>query len=350
MITASGQRVRFLPMEGVDYDDYDAGIGIWDVKTDPMNPKLLGFWSNGGGAGIDGINTHRNFYAGGRYVYTTSSCPGFLNNIFRIIDIVDPENPVEVGRWYLKEQWLDGMDHVEWDTDKIDPDSLCPYPGYKHYHLHMPQVKDGYAYLAYCGYGLIILDVKDPARPKYVGSLKTDPPFSDFISCHTALPLTGPNENYLILTQELGGDGRHAQFAGIVDISDKTHPALVSLFPPYSVPEDAPFKNYVEKGGRPGLHNFHQPQGQPHYEDRPDRQYLTCFNGGIRVYDTEDIYNIREIAYYIPADPEKDLWPVPPMMNAGQVISRCEDVLVDDRGYIYMTDSNGGLSVFRCTV
>ena len=23
MITASGQRVRFLPMEGVDYDDYD---------------------------------------------------------------------------------------------------------------------------------------------------------------------------------------------------------------------------------------------------------------------------------------------------------------------------------------
>ena len=50
---------------------------------------------------------------------------------------------MEVGRWYLKEQWLDGMDHVEWDTDKIDPDSLCPYPGYKHYHLHMPQVKDG---------------------------------------------------------------------------------------------------------------------------------------------------------------------------------------------------------------
>ena len=104
MITASGQRVRFLPMEGVDYDDYDAGIEIWDVKTDPMNPKLLGFWSNGGGVGIDGVNTHRNFYAGGRYVYTTSSCPGFLNNIFRIIDIIDPAHPVEIGRWYLKEQ------------------------------------------------------------------------------------------------------------------------------------------------------------------------------------------------------------------------------------------------------
>ena len=68
--------------------------------------------------------------------------------------------------------------------------------------------------------------------------------------------MSGYNKDYLILTQEMGGDGRHAQFAGIVDISDKEHPTLVSMFPPYSVPEDAPFKNYVEKGGRPGLHNF----------------------------------------------------------------------------------------------
>ena len=243
MITASGQRVRFLPMEGVDYDDYDSGIEIWDVKTDPMNPTLLGYWDNSGGEGIDGNNTHRNYYDGGRYVYTTSTCPGFLNNILRIIDIIDPAHPKEVGRWYLKEQWLDGMDHVEWDVNKIQPGSLSPYPGYKHYHLHMPQVKDGYAYLAYCGYGLVILDVHDVTRPKYVGSLKIDPPFSDFISCHTALPMSGYNKDYLILTQEMGGDGRHAQFAGIVDISDKEHPTLVSMFPPYSVPEDAPFKN-----------------------------------------------------------------------------------------------------------
>ena len=63
-----------------------------------------------------------------------------------------------------------------------------------------------------------------------------------------------------------------------------------------------------------------------------------------------DIFNLREIAYYIPADPEKDAWPIPKMMNDGQIIARCEDVLVDDRGYIYMTDSNGGLSVLRCLV
>lgn len=68
------------------------------------------------------------------------------------------------------------------------------------------------------------------------------------------------------------------------------------------------------------------------------------------MYDTSDVFNLREIAYYIPEDPKEDCWPIPPMMNDGQVIARCEDVLVDDRGYIYMTDSNGGLSVFRCLV
>lgn len=74
------------------------------------------------------------------------------------------------------------MDGVDLDPDKIIPGCLKPYPDYKHYHLHMPQVKDGYAYLAYCGYGLIILDVHDVTRPKYVGSLKIDPPFSEIIS------------------------------------------------------------------------------------------------------------------------------------------------------------------------
>ena len=44
-----------------------------------------------------------------------------------------------------------------------------------------------------------------------------------------------------------------------------------------------------------------------------------------------------------------DLWPIPSMMNDGQVISRCEDVLVDDQGSrLRTTDSNGGLSIFRC--
>jgi hypothetical protein len=159
MIAALGQRTHFLSMPGVNLENYDAGIEIFDVKGDPMNPKFLGFWSNEGGAGIDGINTHRNYFDGGRYVHATSSAPGFRNGIYRIIDIIDPKNPVEVGRWWLNEQWMDGKDYVE--RNPLDPKS-----GYKHYHLHMPQIQNDKAYLAYSGYGLLSRALAAVTRPK----------------------------------------------------------------------------------------------------------------------------------------------------------------------------------------
>lgn len=70
------------------------GMMIWDIETDPMNPKLLGKFECKGMAGV-----HRFFYNGGRYVYCVGNKPGFLTFILRIIDIQDPTHPVEVGSW-----------------------------------------------------------------------------------------------------------------------------------------------------------------------------------------------------------------------------------------------------------
>ena len=59
----------------------------------------------------------------------------------------------------------------------------------------------------------------------------------------------------------------------------------------------------------------------------------------------------KEIAYYIPPDPEK--WMTPGRAKAqdgGKTSIATEDVLVDKRGYIYVTDSNMGLHVLRCMV
>ena len=51
---------------------------IWDIETDPMNPKLLGKFECKGMAGV-----HRFFYNGGRYVYCVGNKPGFLNFYFK---------------------------------------------------------------------------------------------------------------------------------------------------------------------------------------------------------------------------------------------------------------------------
>ena len=44
---------------------------------------------------------HRFFYDGGRYAHLSATCKGFRGFIYRILDLVDPKNPVEVGRWWM---------------------------------------------------------------------------------------------------------------------------------------------------------------------------------------------------------------------------------------------------------
>jgi hypothetical protein len=331
MIIGAAQRPKFLN-DGQDISIFDGGIQIYDVQTDPWNPKLLSVWDCSDGDCFSGTGTHRNFYAGGRYAHLSASCRNFTNNIYRIVDIADPKNPVEAGRWWLKEQFAGGMEA----TTEGGP-----------YHLHMPMVRGDRAYLAYCGYGLIILDISDVTRPKFVGGLRTKPPFNDGISLHTAQPLsTNPN---LILISSEHSRKEQIGFAGIVDVSDETKPALVSIFPTYDIPEGASYKNYYDKPGSAGPHNWHSPQGQPDLEDRPDRLYHTCFNGGLRVYDFSDPYLPKEIASFIPDDPAEAL-DGHKMRGHGDIIACCEDVLVDKRGYIFVVDSNGGLYILRCTV
>ena len=69
----------------------DEGVLIWDV-SDALNPKKLGQYKTGG------TGTHRDFYAGGRYMHLAAGMPGYKDNIYVIVDISDPAKPVEAGR------------------------------------------------------------------------------------------------------------------------------------------------------------------------------------------------------------------------------------------------------------
>ena len=76
-------------------------------------------------------------------------------------------------------------------------------------------------------------------------------------------------------------------------------------------------------------------------------EYICTYqNAGVRVYDISDEYMPKEIAYYIPEDPETRLGPIP----KGKLTTAVEDVLVDHRGYIYISDFNRGIQILRCTV
>ena len=140
----------------------------------------------------------------------------------------------------------------------------------------------------------------------------------------------------------------------MVDVSDPTHPTLVAEFPYPEVPEDFPYPNFnvMNLGcqGPFGPHNLHEPMSnKPWLEQRGDRVYCCYFAAGLRIYDVSDPYYIKELAYFIPPNPNKkpedSFFPgLPGPRNA-----MTEDCCVDDRGYIYVTCFDDGFYVLKRT-
>ena len=355
MITALQQ--AFPLFHGTTWDDpYEEGIYIWDVK-DPVSPRFVSHWETGGGLGV-----HRFFYDGGRYAHLTASCRGFKGFIYRILDVADPAKPVEVGRWWAPEQYWPNY------LEPSGPQSGDPLLALLEIMLHGPAYPKGeLAYLGYGGLGMTILDISDVSLPRLVGRLRHHPPLAGKLSgarCHTVIPLsqrpyaimTTEGERYSVFTEKIiGGVAQPLNIIGMVDVSNPADPTLVSIFPYPEIPEGWPYSNFTDipgVGAGPfGPHNLHEPHYHPALEDRNDRIYCCYFHAGLRIYDISDPFVPREIAHFIPPDPEKwafnnaagDLFP-------GPNLATTEDVIVDNRGYIYVDTLHGGLYILRCTV
>lgn len=322
---ADGVMVTALERIGPGWGDdpgrpFDEGVLIWDVR-DPEMPKRLGQWRTGG------TGTHRNFYDGGRYVHLAAGLPGYVGNVYQIIDIADPSRPKEVARWWLPGQWRDG-------GETGAPADTGLHGG--------AYVEEDRAYLPYGGAGLIILDVSDVAAPRLVSRLSFSPPFQSRIAVHTAIPLR-QRQLVAVNSEAIAEECREPLgFAGLVDASDERAPSLLSLFPLPAPPTGAPFRNFCERGGRFGPHNQHQPQHRSSLWPGDDLIFLTYFNAGLRIIDIADPRLPREVGYFVPPDPTVRRGVLPRTL-----VAQSEDVLVDARGYIYVTDKNHGLYVLR---
>jgi len=355
MVAALGGGIPFL--HGTEPGDRAiGGLNIYDLREDPENPKLLSHWETGV---ENGIGVHRFAYNGGRYVYMPAECPGFGGFIVRILDIADPSNPVECGRWWMPEQFVDGMDRGSYPTDhdgRMDWSMChaCTLTGDDRQQLFM----------GYFGAGGIILDISDPTLPKKMGQIKIQPPFSGKYCgarSHTYLPLTGRNfavltnegERFAFFDKEKMKTGKHAgaqpmNNLHMIDVSDPYDPTLVAEFPYPEVPEGFPFPNFNDCGigaqGPFGPHNIHEPMGKPWLQDDPNLVYCCYFHAGLRIYDVSDPYYIKELAYFIPPNPTEKCFEVP---MSGPFIATTEDVVVDDRGYIYIDTFHDGMYILK---
>jgi len=181
-----------------------------------------------------------------------------------IVDISDPVNPVNVGRW------------------QVDNPARS---------LHDVMVLDGLAYLSYWDDGLVILDVGagikggTPVEPQFVSQYeyRTKHGAESYGNTHHAIRY----KNYVFLGDEIFGCSECVNgprgHVHVVDVTDIENPREVAT---YRVPEA-------------GAHNLWA-------ED--DKLYVAYYQGGLRVVDISgelmgDLYRQgREIGWYMTED------------------------------------------------
>ena len=289
--------------------DWSAGLAVYDISK-PENPRRIGFMP------VEGGGIHRIWYTGGRWAYVSVLLDGFTDYIFMTVDMSNPAQPCEAGRW-----WIPGMNLAAGETPAWEPT--------RRYGLHHAIINGDAAYAAWRDAGMVVLDIADRTRPKLIVHRNWSPPFGG--GTHNCLPL--PDRDLLVVLDEAVLDHQEDELK--FDNRARENPVSISSFP---TPAEA---DYKAKRGHFGPHSIHE--NRPGSFVSSQLIFATYQNAGIRVFDISDRFMPKEVGALVPPQPETlaDTRP-----NRTRVIQSA-DVFVDAKGLIYATDYNAGLYILE---
>ncbi len=293
-------------------------LAVFFDVSDPARPKELSRWRTRGWA------THRNVYPGGQYAYMAAWIEGYKGQaVLQVLDVSDPTQPKEVSRW-----WQPGQKDGE--PARLPPNGL---------HGQVTVSSDGK--MLTMGYtpGVVNLDFTDPTRPTLIGDLNFSPlPLVGAQAIHTGLPMKNGMMHVSVEPTEPGCDDS-TSWAAIVDNRNPKKPRLVSYYPRPAPPPGATYKSFCEKGGRFGPHNVNGEIHLPDAQAPGDLIFMTYFTAGVRAYDISD-----------PNMPKESGWFLPKIGTWESGDRGPEDVLVDTRGNVYISEGHaGGIWILRYT-
>jgi hypothetical protein len=270
-------------------DPFTAGMVVYSLE-DPFEPVRIGHFDSGG------IGVHRIWWTGGDHAYLSTTPDGFPGRILVIVDMTDPQQPVEAGRWWAPRPGVEGV------AEPADARAI-----------HHAVVDGRRAYIGMWDRGMAIVDISDVGDPRTVSMLDWAPGGES----HTCLPLPG---RHLVVTTDEAVTNRcegEPHLVRVVDVSDELNPQVLAICP-------APEGDFCERGLRFGAHCLHE--NRPGSYVSEEVVFATYFNAGLRVYDLADPADPVEIAHWIPETPP------------GQEDVQINDVFVDAAGMVYATD------------
>ncbi|MPY71593.1 MAG: RNA polymerase subunit sigma-70 [Alphaproteobacteria bacterium] len=304
MVTNLEQR----PQHGVraTKDFADPGVRLWNIR-DKANPKLINYHRTGG------RGVHR-FDMDEKYLYLSTEMEGFLGHILMIYDYTNPEKLEEVSRW-----WIPGQHTAGGET---------PGPMKREHRLHHALRFGDKLYAGLWMSGFCIIDIADIRHPKTLGSYDPHPTAKE--PSHTLLrfPFKIDGRDIALGTdEERGSRGKDVgQPHGPLYVFDITDPNTMKLLSTCHVPEDG--MPYTGDGVRFGAHQFREK-----FDDT--LTYVTWFAAGLRIFDIKKPEAPEEVGYFIPEP------------GTGYNAPQTNDVEIDTRGFIHITDKARGYDVIE---
>ncbi|MDE3078202.1 MAG: hypothetical protein KGJ86_22490, partial [Chloroflexota bacterium] len=279
--------IRVVARQTQQAGQQPAGLAVYDA-SDPEHLRQLSFFDT---SGPSSRGCHFVWFVDGRYAHLSTGMPDFKpaqpedDQFYVIVDLKDPEHPVEVGRW-----WMPGT--------KDGEQPLPRHPNRAGHRMHTINVLPSHpnrAYVAWLDSGAAILDLSDLERPRLVSQWNPHPPQSGFT--HTCVPLF--DRGLMVVSEEAvrNDNSDYPKLTWMVNMSVEGN--LV----PLGVAPVSNEQSYLSRGGRFGAHNLHENHEQPTCAQLQNVTLGTYFNAGVRVFDIRNPYRIEELAYFVPQKP-----------------------------------------------
>ena len=245
------------------------GVDLWDVSN-PRQPQHLAFWQSdpSGPAGARGVHELYLFQRDDR-AFIAAAVPSSEDiegvGDFRLVDVTDPRNPVQVSAWGARR---DG--------------GIIPGAGQALFaHSAWTNAAGTMAVLSYWDAGVIFLDISDPATPRLVG--RATYPAGAAGDTHSVW-FTEDEKTLLVADETFDTSGGSWGFLRIFDIRNPAEAVQIGKF---ATPNSATTR-------RDGTYTIHNPFVVG------DRAFLAWYSDGIRVLDIADPTQPREVASYVP--------------------------------------------------
>jgi hypothetical protein len=182
--------------------------------------------------------------------------------------------------------------------------------------------------VSYWHHGLYILDISDIARPKMIAGHRRSPAFPHPTHTCLAIPTPVKGRRVMVVADEDVAPLRPSApaFAWVYDVTDESLPTPIATINVAGVD--------IDGRPQPPMTGCHQPSERFSGTIVP----FAWFAQGLRLFDLADPFAPHEVAYYVPDAPE----------GAGRVSSN--DVTMDHRGLIYLVDRIRGVDIIETSL